>query len=60
MAGKRFQRRSKSRQRVEACAAFLGLHPAIVPGALQHAKKLGYQALNDCKVVVRADMSEMK
>ncbi len=42
-----------SRAKVLKYSAILGVHPAVIVGALQHADKLGYQALNDLKEPVR-------
>lgn len=47
-----------SRKRVQECARVMGVHPAIVVGALQHAERLGYQALNDLKEPVHGKMKE--
>lgn len=42
-----------SRKRVVECARIMGVHPAIVVGALQFEGRIKYQALNDQKEPVR-------
>ena len=47
-----------SRERIERCAAELGLHPGIVVGRLQHAGILPYKNLNNYKVAVLDGLGE--
>jgi len=48
-----------SRKRVLECARVMDVHPAIVVGALQHAERLSYQTLHDCKECVRETIVQL-
>jgi len=49
-----------SRRRVEECAVFLGIHPGIVVGCLQHSNQIGYNTLNEFKHPVRTILEKYK
>jgi HTH-type transcriptional regulator / antitoxin HigA len=48
-----------SQVRVRECARVMGVHPAIVVGALQHAGRLRYLALNGLKKPVRSVIRQL-